>query len=590
MAIIVPARVGEVINIGRAGENKATIVTFDVTDWLEEFGNNGQFTLIIQQGGEEVYVQGIISPGTGTGQLSGVVQWEVTSSNTAIVGAGKCELIYEINQVIVKSIIYDILVTNSLDIELQTEAPEPIITWLNNLDDRIIEINNAYQYANNAAQSANEAAASVSKIENLTVNAITGNAGEDASVSKTIVGSGNDSHYHFSFTLPKGDTGKKGDKGDKGDRGALFWNTTVAPSTPNYTFTISNLTGNTGESPQVGDIVFYSYYKYVITSITSSTVFSSTRVSLRGATGETGEQGPTGPAATIAIGTVTTGNAGSSATVTNSGTSTNATLNFTIPKGDKGDTGNAAGFGTPTAVIDNSLGSVGIPGVSISASGSNTAKVFNFKFGNLKGDKGDTGNAAGFGTPTASINNTVGTPGVTVTASGENTAKVFNFAFSNLKGEKGDKGDTGAITVGNVTTGNAGSSAIITNSGTSTDAVLNFTIPKGDKGDTGAITVGTVTTGNAGSSVIITNSGTPSDAVLNFTIPKGDKGEQGTGFAGTLTSLPAANSTNYNAYKDKVWVYNGHAYSIIQSNNSYTWVDGGTAAGITASLYDWTSS
>ena len=70
-------------------------------------------------------------------------------------------------------------------------------------------------------------------------------------------------------------------------------------------------------------------------------------------------------------------------------------------------------------------------------------------FSKLKGDrgatgaKGDTGAAAGFGTPTASVDANIGTPSVTVTASGANTAKVFNFAFKNLKGVKGDKGDTG---------------------------------------------------------------------------------------------------------------------------------------------------
>ena len=53
--------------------------------------------------------------------------------------------------------------------------------------------------------------------------------------------------------------------------------------------------------------------------------------------------------------------------------------------------------------------------------------------------------------------------------------------------------------------------------------------PKGDKGDAAAtIAVGTVNTGAAGSNVTITNSGTSSDVVLNFTIPKGDRGEQGT--------------------------------------------------------------
>lgn len=75
-----------------------------------------------------------------------------------------------------------------------------------------------------------------------------------------------------------------------------------------------------------------------------------------------------------------------------------------------------------------------------------------------KGDTGETGpagatgaagTAAGFGTPTATVDDTSGTPAVTVQASGPDTAKVFAFSFTGLKGEKGDtgaqgpKGDTG---------------------------------------------------------------------------------------------------------------------------------------------------
>ena len=49
-----------------------------------------------------------------------------------------------------------------------------------------------------------------------------------------------------------------------------------------------------------------------------------------------GADGADGAAATIAVGTTTTGAAGSSASVTNSGTSSAAVFNFTIPKGDQG--------------------------------------------------------------------------------------------------------------------------------------------------------------------------------------------------------------------------------------------------------------
>lgn len=52
--------------------------------------------------------------------------------------------------------------------------------------------------------------------------------------------------------------------------------------------------------------------------------------------------------------------------------------------------------------------------------------------------------------------------------------------------------------------------------------------PKGEKGDT-AITcsVGSTTTGAPGTNASVTNSGTDTDLVFDFTIPKGEKGEQG---------------------------------------------------------------
>jgi hypothetical protein len=86
---------------------------------------------------------------------------------------------------------------------------------------------------------------------------------------------------------------------------------------------------------------------------------------------------------------------------------------FGIPKGDKGDTGAtgatgpagkdgaqgatgptgpAAGFGTPTASA-TAVAAGGNPTVTVTASGANTAKVFNFKFGIPRGATGATGPA-----------------------------------------------------------------------------------------------------------------------------------------------------------------------------------------------------
>lgn len=62
-----------------------------------------------------------------------------------------------------------------------------------------------------------------------------------------------------------------------------------------------------------------------------------------------------------------------------------------------------------------------------------------------QGPQGATGAAAGFGTPTVTVDATSGVPSATVTASGPDTAKVFAFAFKGLKGEKGDPGEAATV-------------------------------------------------------------------------------------------------------------------------------------------------
>lgn len=65
---------------------------------------------------------------------------------------------------------------------------------------------------------------------------------------------------------------------------SAIWTTSTAPTTPNYTFTISNLSGPSA-TPSVGDLIVYSYYRYTISSVGSTTVLAGNRVSIRGAAG-----------------------------------------------------------------------------------------------------------------------------------------------------------------------------------------------------------------------------------------------------------------------------------------------------------------
>lgn len=97
------------------------------------------------------------------------------------------------------------------------------------------------------------------------------------------------------------------------------------------------------------------------------------------------------------------------------------------------------------------------------------------------------------------------------------------------------------------------SGATVTDDATNGKTVV--TIPPGREGTAATVTVGTTTTGEAGTNASVINSGTSSAAVLNFTIPRGAKGDTGaqgergeTGAAGTpgadgITYTPVQGST-----------------------------------------------
>ena len=238
---------------------------------------------------------------------------------------------------------------------------------------------------------------------------------------------------------------------------------------------------------------------------------------LKNTGGPKGYKGDTGDAATITVGSTSTGAPGTNASVTNSGTSSAAVLNFTIPRGDKGDKGDTGATGSPGVAATISVGttSTGQPGTNASVTnvGTSSAAVLNFTI--PKGAKGDTG--------------ATGAPGAT-----------------------GSPGASATVSVGTTTTGQPGTNASVTNSGTQSAAVLNFTIPKGDKGDNGnpgsaaTIAVGTVTTLQPNQSAYVTNVGTSSAAVFDIGIPKGEQGQAGSGSGDMLAADYDPNGTVQN--------------------------------------------
>ena len=244
----------------------------------------------------------------------------------------------------------------------------------------------------------------------MTVSATGLEPGSTPTATKSEVGG----NLNIAFGIPRGADAN------------VEWTSSAGPTTPNYTFSISSLVGPTGRTPSVGDTVRYSYYIYTISSVGSTTVLTDNRQSIRGATGSAGS------AATVTVGTTTTGNPGTNASVVNSGTSSAAVLDFTIPKGATGDAAQITGA---TASVDANTGT---PSVTVTAGGTATARTFDFAFKNLKGKNGTNGTNATITGATASVDANVGTPSVTVTAGGTASARTFDFAFKNLKGEQGD--------------------------------------------------------------------------------------------------------------------------------------------------------
>ena len=196
-----------------------------------------------------------------------------------------------------------------------------------------------------------------------------------------------------------------------------------------------------------------------------------------------GGGGEPGKAATIQVGQVTTGEPGSEAQVTNSGSENAAVFDFVIPRGEpgpKGDTGAAGPQGER-----GEQGPAGADGA--------------------QGLQGNPGQAA-----TIQVGEvTTGEPGseAQVTNSGSENAAVFDFVIPRgepgAAGPQGERGEQGPA-------GSDGASG-----------------PQGDPGQAATIQVGQVTTGEPGSEAQVTNSGSESAAVFDFVIPRGEPGAAG---------------------------------------------------------------
>lgn len=328
------------------------------------------------------------------------------------------------------------------------------------------------------------------------VNSTTGTP----SVTVTKGGTTTAPTFAFDFKNLKGSTGASGT--------SSVWFTGTA-----VTGTSSSAVSVTVSGSKSGDMYLNtSTYNVYRASAASSWVY---QCNIKGATGTHGTNGTNGTNGTSAAwftGTVVTG------------TSTSAT-SFTVSGSKAGD-----------MYLNTSTSNV------YRASAANSW----IYVCNIKGATGATGTAAGFGTPTATIDSGTGTPSVIVTSSGTNTSKVFNFAFKNLKGATGSTGTRGSRwNTGTAMTGTSTSNTAFTSSGI-TDALVNDMYLNTSTGYTYRCTVA----GNATNARWVY-----AGSIKGAQGPKGNDGTNGTN--GTTPSITASASVDSNTGTPSVTVTKG---------------------------------
>lgn len=135
----------------------------------------------------------------------------------------------------------------------------------------------------------------------------------------------------YAFSIYNGADGAAGATGDTGDTGA------------------TGAAGADGREVELQKTATHIQWRYVGDALWTDLVALADIKGETGATGATGAAGANGTngadgaAATISIGTVTTGAAGTSVIVTNSGSSSAAVFDITIPRGDPGVDGEGSG-------------------------------------------------------------------------------------------------------------------------------------------------------------------------------------------------------------------------------------------------------
>lgn len=140
--------------IGRRGENAVTQVVFDYSSWEALFGT-GVIDLYVKRSGDAAAYPVVLNTDT-----PGTAIWTITNVDTNVIGKGKAELTYTINEQLAKSYVMSFEVLEDIG-QPTSDPPDPYESWLETLGElgAITEANaQAAERAQEAAETAQEKA------------------------------------------------------------------------------------------------------------------------------------------------------------------------------------------------------------------------------------------------------------------------------------------------------------------------------------------------------------------------------------------------------------------------------------------------
>lgn len=362
------------------------------------------------------------------------------------------------------------------------------------------------------------------------------------------------------FQVPRGQQGPQGERGVQGPQGPTGFGLTYR----GHADSVDQLPkpGKEGDYWFVGD----DQQMYVWTGTDWSRTGALRGV--QGPQGVPGAKGETGAGATVKVHSTITGDPGTDARVTNVGTLTDADLDFQIPAGRQGAPGRTGATGPQGP--QGEMGPQGVQGARGPQGPAGLGLTFRGVLDSQDklpktGEQGDYWMIQGHawiwgGASWVDAGDLVGPQGPTGTKGDQ--------------GPTGPKGEAATIRVGRTDTLPAGSNALVSNSGTQTNATFDFQIPqgaegaqgpqgpqgiqgipgprgeKGDKGDLGP-------QGNDGPTGPQGPAGPKGDTGATGAVgPKGDKGDTGpkgdTGDTGPIGPTGLMGQTGRGVYRSRI--------------------------------------